>query len=132
MTDMNGSVLAAGTAGESSEWLISRFAISSGNNDRLKVRIVSGNTAVLIDDIRIMRKAKINILPVEYGEIKGFSEIGYGEGETVKATPEEVAYFTMRADADEKFLHDRCDNIEDVDFTIRRSPDELYGVKLEL
>ena len=69
MTDMNGSVLAAGTAGESSEWLISRFAISSGNNDRLKVRIVSGNTAVLIDDIRIMRKAKINILPVEYGEI---------------------------------------------------------------
>ncbi len=56
----------------------------------------------------------------------------YGEGETVKATPEEVAYFTMRADADEKFLHDRCDNIEDADFTIRRSPDELYGVKLEL
>lgn len=56
----------------------------------------------------------------------------YGEGETVKATPEEVAYFTMRADADEKFLHDRCDNIEDADFTIRRSLDELYGVKLEL
>ena len=56
----------------------------------------------------------------------------YGKGENVKATPEEVAYLAMRADADEKFLHDRCDNIEDADFMIRRSPDELYGVKLEL
>lgn len=56
----------------------------------------------------------------------------YGEGESVKATPEEVAYFTMRADADKEFLHDHCDNIEDADFTIRWSPDELYGVKLEL
>ncbi len=104
VTDMNGSVLAAGTAGESSEWLISRFAISSGNNDRLKVRIVSGNTAVLIDDIRIMRKAKINILPVEYGEIKGFSEIGYGEGETVSLTAEaEDGYIvSMWKSGDEK------------------------------
>lgn len=56
----------------------------------------------------------------------------YGEGETVKAMPEEVAYFKMRADADEEFQRDHCDNIEDADFTIRRSPDELYGVKLEL
>ena len=56
----------------------------------------------------------------------------YGEGETVRATPEEVAYFTMRADADEEFLHDHCDNIEDTDFTIRWSPDELYGTEMEL
>ena len=56
----------------------------------------------------------------------------YGEGETFKATPEEVAYFKMRADADEEFLHDHCDNIEDADFTIHWSPDELYGVELEL
>ena len=54
------------------------------------------------------------------------------EGETFKATPEEVAYFKMRADADEEFLHDHCDNIEDADFTIQWSPDELYGVELEL
>ena len=56
----------------------------------------------------------------------------YGEGETFKATPEEVAYFKMRSDADEEFLHDHCDNIEDADFTIQWSPDELYGVELEL
>ena len=43
----------------------------------------------------------------------------YGEGETFKATPED-------------FLHDHCDNIEDADFTIQWSPDELYGVELEL
>jgi len=56
----------------------------------------------------------------------------YGEGETFKATPEEVAYFKMRADADEEFLHDHCDNIEDADFTIHWSQDELYGVELGL
>lgn len=56
----------------------------------------------------------------------------YGEGETVKATPEEVAYFTMRADADEEFLRNHCDNIDDADFTIRRLPDELYGTEMEL
>lgn len=56
----------------------------------------------------------------------------YGEGETVKASPEEVAYFTMRLDADEKFLHDHCDNIEDTAFKIRWSPDELYEESLEL
>lgn len=56
----------------------------------------------------------------------------YGDGETFKATPEEVAYLKMRADADEDFLHDHCDNIEGADFTIQWSPDELYGVELEL
>ena len=56
----------------------------------------------------------------------------YGEGETVKATPEEVAYFTMRADADAEFLHDHCDNIEDADFSIQWSPDELSGTEMAL
>lgn len=56
----------------------------------------------------------------------------YGDGETFKATPEEVTYLKMRADADEEFLNDHCDNIEDSDFTIHWSPDELYGVELEL
>ena len=54
----------------------------------------------------------------------------YSEGEAVKATPEEVAYFTMRADADEEFLHDHCDNIEDVDFSFLRPPEEYYGMEM--
>lgn len=53
----------------------------------------------------------------------------YGEEETYKATPEEVAYFMMRMNQDETFLS-RCDNIESVDFTISWSPDELFDILL--
>lgn len=51
----------------------------------------------------------------------------YGGGETVRATPEEVAYMYSRIANNPDFLSDRCDNIEDVDFTIPWSPDELFG-----
>lgn len=56
----------------------------------------------------------------------------YGEGESFKATPEEVAYFTMRANADPGFLSGHCDNIEDADFVLQPSPEEGFGVMLEL
>ena len=52
----------------------------------------------------------------------------YGEGETFKATIEEVAYFHLRMQQDEKFLSGHCDNIESVDFTCNYSPDELFGI----
>jgi hypothetical protein len=52
----------------------------------------------------------------------------YGEGETFKATIEEVAYFHLRMKQDEKFLSGHCDNIESVDFTCNYSPDELFGI----
>ena len=42
----------------------------------------------------------------------------YGEGETVTATPEEVAYMMMRTDRDPEFLADRCENIGDRKFVI--------------
>lgn len=50
----------------------------------------------------------------------------YGEGETVRATPEEVAYFMMCMEMQGDFLQDRCDNIEDVDFSFTWSPQELF------
>ena len=56
----------------------------------------------------------------------------YGEGETVKATPEEVAYFTMRMDADTRFLQDRCKNTEDMDFTISWSTEQLFGRGIDI
>ena len=40
----------------------------------------------------------------------------YGEGETVRATPWEVAYFMKRIDMNPDFLSNRCTNIESVDF----------------
>lgn len=54
----------------------------------------------------------------------------YGEGETYTATLEEVAYFYKRIEMREDFLSARCDNIEDVDFTFRWSPEELFGMKM--
>ena len=52
----------------------------------------------------------------------------YGEGETFKASIEEVAYFTLRMSKDDHFLSGHCDNIESVDFTCNYSPDELFGM----
>ena len=52
----------------------------------------------------------------------------YGEGETYKASIEEVAYFHLRTQQDENFLSGHCDNIESVDFTCNYSPDELFGI----
>ena len=53
----------------------------------------------------------------------------YGEGEVVRATPEEIAYFMKRIDMNPDFLNSRCDNIEDVDFGFNWSPDELFGME---
>ena len=52
----------------------------------------------------------------------------YGEGETFKASIEEVAYFHLRMQKDENFLSGHCDHIESVDFTCNYSPDELFGM----
>jgi hypothetical protein len=51
----------------------------------------------------------------------------YGEGETVTATPEEVAYMMMRMNWDPEFLGDHCDNIGDRDFVIDWDGDEVFG-----
>ena len=51
----------------------------------------------------------------------------YGEGEAVKASPEEIAYLTKRIENDPDFLSGHTDNIEDSDFRIRCSPFELSG-----
>ena len=53
----------------------------------------------------------------------------YGEEETYKATPEEVAYFIKRMETDDTFLS-RCDNIEDVDFNFQWSPEEIFDMEV--
>ena len=52
----------------------------------------------------------------------------YGEGETYQASIEEVAYFMLRVQKDEKFLSGHCDHIESVDFTCNYSPEEFFGM----
>ena len=54
----------------------------------------------------------------------------YGGEETVTATPEEVAYLTMRMERDDRFLAGHCDNIEAVEFSFLRPPEEYYEMKL--
>ena len=54
----------------------------------------------------------------------------YGEGETVKASPEEVAYLTMRSDRDPAFLSRHCDNFADSDFTVPFTPEETEDLTL--
>ena len=54
----------------------------------------------------------------------------YGEGETVRATPEEVAYLTMRSERDPAFLSRHCDNIADSDFTVQFEPEETEDLAL--
>ena len=50
----------------------------------------------------------------------------YGEGERFDATPEEMAYFTIRDRDDPKFLS-RCEKIGESDFTVTYCPEELFG-----
>ena len=54
----------------------------------------------------------------------------YGEGETVTATPEEVAYMMMRMDWDPEFLAEHCDNIGDGDFVIDWDGDPVCSMEL--
>lgn len=54
----------------------------------------------------------------------------YGEGETFRASLEEIAYFTNRLNVNPGFLSDSCDNIEDADFTFQWSPEELFGLEM--
>ena len=87
-------------------------------------------------------------IPREFGDVEGYTKLDeflaeidedteisfhaeaylYGEGETFIATIEEVAYFHLRMQNDERFLSGHCDNIESVDFTCNYSPDELFGM----
>lgn len=50
----------------------------------------------------------------------------YGEGERFDATPEEMAYFTIRDRDDPTFLS-RCEKIGESDFCFTYCPEELFG-----
>lgn len=89
-------------------------------------------------------------IPNDYGDLDGWSQFNYfmdcinketeiavkvkaylyGDGEAVKATPEEVAYFIQRSDADNMFLSEHCENIGNTDFTFTWSPNELFNMEV--
>ena len=96
-------------------------------------------------------KLLVGGIPQEYDDLEGWADFDdfmdliheetdvnvhaevylYGEGETVKASPEEIVYLIKRIANDENFFINHCDYIEDKDFTIRWSPEELYGLEMD-
>lgn len=52
---------------------------------------------------------------------------GYGEGETVQATPEEVAYMYMRLKMRPDFLETRCNKLSTHTFNFDWTPSELFN-----
>ncbi len=51
----------------------------------------------------------------------------YGEGESLIATPEEIAYFMNRMWMNSSFLAWSCEFVKSKNFTIHSSPSELFG-----
>ena len=51
----------------------------------------------------------------------------YGEGQPFLASPEEIAYFTLRAKEDDSFLCDHCRHAGHSDFQFTWSPEMSYG-----
>ena len=51
----------------------------------------------------------------------------YGEGQPFPASPEEVAYFTLRAKEDDSFLCDHCSHAGHSDFQFTWSPEMSHG-----
>lgn len=49
-----------------------------------------------------------------------------GNGETIRASPDEVAEISARIEAEPDFLSEQCDWIGDTDFEIQWSPAEPY------
>lgn len=54
----------------------------------------------------------------------------YGEGEEVIATPEEVAYMTIRRQDRADFLEARCHERGESEFAIDWSPKELFNMEV--
>lgn len=53
----------------------------------------------------------------------------YGEGQPFLASPEEIAYFTLRAKEDDSFLCDHCSHAGHSDFQFTWSPEMSYGME---
>ena len=79
----------------------------------------------VLDDINQMKIAAAETIQVHVAACL------YGEGEPFNATPEEIAYLTRRAEADDNFFYGHCKNAGHSDFTFTWLPEELYGMEME-
>jgi hypothetical protein len=92
--------------------IFSEIICRADNTDWVAVGLVSGTPVCYADliDWNIFKNfllecsvdSKVTV------EVRAF---GYGEGERVEATPEEVAYMNMRCGMNDRFLEERCELI---------------------
>ena len=95
------------------------------------------------DEIELL----VSGIPREYDDLEGWSEFDdlmcfiseetevsvraeaylYGEGESMRASPEEIDDLMQRMKDDTGFLNRCCSNLESVNFTFVWSPEELFG-----
>ena len=96
------------------------------------------------DEIELL----VSGIPREYDDLEGWSEFDdlmyfiseetevsvcaeaylYGEGESMRASPEEIDDLMQRMKDDAGFLNRCCSNLESVNFTFIWSPEELFGM----
>lgn len=100
------------------------------------------------------RKAEFLVagIPKQYGDLEGWTRFEefmedldedctlnvhadaymYGEGKDFIATPEEVAYMTIRRQDRHDFLESRCHECGKSEFKIHRSPKELFNMEVKI
>ena len=96
------------------------------------------------DEIELL----VSGIPREYDDLEGWSEFDdlmcfiseetevsvraevylYGEGKSMRASPEEIDDLMQRMKADAGFLNRCCSNLESVNFTFVWSPEEIFGM----
>ena len=84
---------------------------------RLSRMIWHGVTSIRIFSTRSTMKRSVSIHVDAYV---------CGNGETIRASPDEVAEISVRIEAEPDFLSDQCDCVGEADFEIQWSPDESY------
>lgn len=96
------------------------------------------------DEIELL----VSGIPREYDDLEGWSEFDdlmyfiseetevsvraeaylYGEGESMRASPEEIDDLLQRMKDDSGFLNRCCSNLESVNFTFIWSPEEIFDM----
>lgn len=105
-------------------------------------------SAVTVTQAKMKSKLLVGGTPREYDDLEGWSEFDdlmcfiseetevsvraeaylYGEGESMRASPEEIDDLMQRMKDDTGFLNRCCSNLESVNFTFIWSPEELFDM----
>lgn len=92
--------------------IFSEIICRADNTDYVAVGLVSGTPVCYADliDWNIFKNFLLEC-SVDSKVTVEVRTLGYGEGERVEATPEEVAYMNMRCGMNDRFLEERCELI---------------------